>query len=239
MLKPGSIGELKQFLGAEVGLYYLLNQPDRPVWYMSSKKYIKEAIRNVKTWLEERGRMLKGKAPSVLPSGYRPELDASNYCNDKGNYYQQQIGVLRWAVELGRIDIAVEVSMLASFTEAPRMGHFDALLHIYAYLNQPARSKLVFDDSYVTIDDEVKMDWTSLHPDAKELVPNSMPIPRGKPIQEIVFVDADHAGDIVLRRLQTGVLYYLNRSPIIWYTKKQNSVETPTLGSEFMAVKQQ
>jgi hypothetical protein len=92
---------------------------------MSSDKYIKEAIRNVKTWLNERGRMLKGKAPSVLPSGYRPELDATSYCNDdEGNYYQQQIGVLRWSVELGQIDIAVEVSMMASFTAAPRIGHF-------------------------------------------------------------------------------------------------------------------
>jgi hypothetical protein len=64
----------------------------------------------------------KEKEPSVLPSGYHPELDVSAYCSDKdgNNYFQQQIGVLRWAVELGPIDIAVEVSMLASFTAAPR-----------------------------------------------------------------------------------------------------------------------
>ena len=29
-------------------------------------------------------------------------------------YYQELIGVLRWAVELGRIDIAMEVSMLST-----------------------------------------------------------------------------------------------------------------------------
>jgi hypothetical protein len=175
---------------------------------------------------------LKGNAPSVLPSGYRPELDVSTYCNDEDrNYFQQQIGVLRWAVELGRIDIAVEVSMLASFTAAPRKGQFEALMHIYAFLSQHSRSKLVFDDSYVPIEEEEKQDWTSFYPDAKELLPTNMPQPRGKPIQEIVFVDADHAGDLIIRRSQTGILYYLNRSPIIWYTKKQNSVETSTFGS--------
>jgi Reverse transcriptase (RNA-dependent DNA polymerase) len=238
VLKPGSIGEPKRYLGAEVGHYYLPNNPEKPVWYMSSEKYIKEAIRNVKTWLDNRNRKLKGKAPSVLPSGYRPELDTTKYCDDEeGNYYQQQIGVLRWAVELGRIDIAVEVSMLASFTAAPRLGHFDALLHIYAYLSQQGRSKLVFDDSYVIIDDEEKQDWSSFYPDAKEMIPDNMPKPKGKPIQEIIFVDADHAGDLISRRSRTGILYYLNRSPIIWYTKKQNSVETSTFGSEFMAVK--
>jgi hypothetical protein len=49
-----------------------------------------------------------------------------------------------------------------------------------------------------------------------------MPEARGKPVQEIVFLDSDHAGDIVIRRSRTSVLYNLNRSPVIWYTKKQN-----------------
>ena len=30
----------------------------------------------------------------------------------------------------------------------------------------------------------------------------------------------------------------LNNAPICWHTKKQNSVETSTFGSEFMAMKQ-
>lgn len=62
-------------------------------------------------------------------------MDASDYCDDEfGNYYQQQIGVLRWAVELGRINICCEVSMLAAYTVAPRRGHFEAMLHIFSFL---------------------------------------------------------------------------------------------------------
>jgi Reverse transcriptase (RNA-dependent DNA polymerase) len=68
VLKPGSIGEPKVYLGAEVGKYYLPNNPQRPVWYMASEKYCKEAIRNVKRWLEERNRALKSRAASVFPS---------------------------------------------------------------------------------------------------------------------------------------------------------------------------
>jgi hypothetical protein len=33
------------------------------------------------------------------------------------------------------------------------------------------------------------------------------------------------------------VLIYLNRSPTQWYSKKQNSVETSTFGSEFSALR--
>lgn len=128
---------------------------------MSSERYIKEAIRNVRLWLEERNEVLKStKTTCVLPTGYRPEIDISEYCDAKrANYYQQQIGVLRWAVELGRIDIACEVSMLAAFSAAPRIGHFKSMLHIFSYLKQHERSKLVFDDSYVQVDDELDVDW--------------------------------------------------------------------------------
>jgi hypothetical protein len=140
-------------------------------------------------------------------------------------------------VELGRIDIAVEVSMLASFTSMPRIGHLEAIFHIFAYLNQHNRSKLVFDDTYMNNETEPKQDWSGFYPDATEVLPPNAPEPRGKVVEMTAFVDADHAGDMITRRSRTGVLIYLNKSPIVWYTKKQNSVETSTFGSEFMALK--
>jgi len=50
-------------------------------------------------------------------------------------------------------------------------------------------------------------------------------------------VDADHAGCKVTRRSHTGVLIFVNRAPILWYSKRQNTVETSTFGSEFIAMK--
>eukprot|EP00978_Attheya_sp_CCMP212_P036199 scaffold162480_cov26-Attheya_sp.AAC.1 len=52
--------------------------------------------------------------------GYRPELGP-----EKANYYQNLIGVLRWAVELGHIDIHVEVALLSLHLAMPRKGHLD------------------------------------------------------------------------------------------------------------------
>ena len=51
------------------------------------------------------------------------------------------------------------------------------------------------------------------------------------------FVDADHAGCRVTRRSHTGVICFVNRAPISWYSKRQNTVETSTFGSEFIAMK--
>jgi hypothetical protein len=33
-----------------------------------------------------------------------------------------------------------------------------------------------------------------------------------------------------------GVILYINRAPIIWYCKRQNTVESSTFGSEFIAM---
>jgi hypothetical protein len=173
----------------------------------------------------------------VLPSGYRPELDTTPLCDDdEANYYQQPIGVLRGAVELGRIDIHNEVSMLAAYTAAPHQGHLDAVFHIYAYLNKHSRSRLVFDDSYFRINDEFDVDWKSLYPDAKEEIPSNMPEAQGKAVQIIVFVNASHGCNLLTCRSHTGILIYINRAPIIWFSKKQNTIETSTFGSKFTAL---
>jgi hypothetical protein len=239
ILKPDSIGKPKSYLGAEIGEYRLPDQPEKVRWSMGSGKYVKEAIRNVQNWLEDQNLPpLKSKASSVLPSNYRPELDASEYCDDEmADFYQQQAGVLRWAVELGKINVTAEASMMASYSAAPRIGHFNALMHMFAYLLHHPRSRLVFDDSYVEIDDGEDHDWKDFYPDAEESIPPNAPEPRGKPVQMIVFVDADHAGDLLTRRSRTGVLIFLNRAPIQWYSKKQSSIEPSTFGSEFTALK--
>ena len=67
------------------------------------------------------------------------------------NYYQTQIGVLRWMVLLGRIEIITEVSMLASQLALPREGHLEAVFHIFEYLKGHHNSWMVFDPTYPTI----------------------------------------------------------------------------------------
>ena len=80
-------------------------------------------------------------------------------------------------------------------------------------------------------------DWTDFYKDAKELIPPDAPEPRGKPVEMTAFVDSDHAGDKLTRRSRTGILIFLNRAPIVWYSKKQGSIETSSFGSEFSAMK--
>ena len=44
---------------------------------------------------------------------YRPELDVTKLCSEEEHqFYQQMIGILRWTIELGRIDICTEISLM-------------------------------------------------------------------------------------------------------------------------------
>jgi hypothetical protein len=52
-----------------------------------------------------------------------------------------------------------------------------------------------------------------------------------------VYVDSDHAHDVVTRRSITGILVMLNDTPIEWISKCQKTVETSTYGSELVASK--
>jgi hypothetical protein len=66
------------------------------------------------------------------------------------NWYQSAIGVLRWAVELGRIDITTETSMLAAQMAFPREGHLIAVLRIFSYLKKHHNARIAFDPTYPT-----------------------------------------------------------------------------------------
>jgi hypothetical protein len=85
-------------------------------WAMTSEQYVKAAIANVECKLNESGQQLPTRCTRTQMQGnYRPELDASAKLKIEGvRYYQELIGVLRWAVELGQIDLAMEVSMLST-----------------------------------------------------------------------------------------------------------------------------
>jgi hypothetical protein len=64
-----------------------------------------------------------------------------------------------------------------------------------------------------------------------------MPEPLGSSINITAFVDANHAGNVVTRRSYTGIIIYLQNTPIVWHSRHQNIVETSTFGSEFVALR--
>jgi hypothetical protein len=216
-----------RYLGATIKRWWLPGDEEATHWGHSAVKYIKQAIINVEMELTREGKSLQGRFSTPMSPGYHPELDYTPFLNDAAaTYYMELIGILRWAVELGRIDIMVNVSMLSSYTMQPRWGHLYQVFHIFGYLKHNKRSSIIFDEQQVPWNeaDFPKHDWTDFYKDVKEPIPPKAPPPRGNAVQINCFVDADHAGNKITWRSQTGILIFINRAPILWYSKAQNTL---------------
>ena len=75
-------------------------------------------------------------------------------------------------IELGIIDIIMEVSLLSSHVALPREGHLETAVHVMAHVGQRYNSRLVYDPLYLEIDHSVikECDWSEFYRDAKEAV---------------------------------------------------------------------
>jgi hypothetical protein len=69
------------------------------------------------------------------------------------------------------------------------------------------------------------------------MIPSDAHIPRGKEVYLRLFVDSDHAGEQFTRRSRTGFVIYLSMAPIVWFSKRQPTVESSVFGAEFVAMK--
>ena len=241
-LKPESIGKPSQYLGGKLSEVKMNN--GQRAWSFSSGQYVRESVKNVETYLESVHRKLPRRANTPLSQDYRPEVDVSAELSPgDAAYYQSLIGMLRWMVELGRIDICLETSMMSSHLALPREGHLLQVLHIFAYLKNHPNSAMVFDPTEwdVPAGKFKKEDWRySIYgcEGLTEKLPDDMPKPLGKGMRLRVYVDSDHAGDQLTRKSRTGFIVFLNSAPIYWYSKRQGSLETSTYGAEFIAMKQ-
>ena len=171
-------------------------------WAISPSKYFNEAVNNYEKWIQENipGHKQVNRAPNPFPTGYYPDLDTTDELDeDQATYYQSQFGILHWIVELGGIDIATEVLLLASHVALPRKGHLQTVFHIYAYLKKRHSSRLALDPSYPRIDMRTfhQADWTDFYGEVKEAIPDNALEQRGMPIILRAFVDSDHANDKV------------------------------------------
>jgi hypothetical protein len=239
-MKEGSIQVPTFYLGAKFKKTVLPNGV--VAWGMRSRNYVQSAVQNVKEYLAALpgDPMLVKKASGPFAGGYKLDLDESTELDStRANFYQSQIGILRWCVELGRIDIITEVSMLSTYLCSPREGHLEAVFHVFAYLGLHHNARFVFAPTYPAVDmgTFIKTNWKSMYGDVKEIIPSDAIIPRGKEVDLRLCVDSDHAGEQFTRRSRTGFVIYLSMAPIVWFSKRQPTVESSVFGAEFVAMK--
>ncbi len=241
MLRDESIRPPSQYLG---GKFCEVTHENRTkAWAFGLCQYVQSAVSNVEDNLAKSGEKHPYNAPTLLLSGYRPEIDVSCELREsEASYFHSLVGVLWWIFELGWVDIDIKVLMMSLHLALPRAGRLKEKSHIFAYLKPHSNTEMVFDPMPVALDMNLfeQQNWLYLLYGCKGLadeLPNNMPKPYGPLMTMQVFVDTNQAGDLLTRRSRTGFIVFLNGAPMYWSSKKQTSCETSTFGSEFVAVK--
>jgi Reverse transcriptase (RNA-dependent DNA polymerase) len=237
--KNDEVKEPESYLGAKLQQRTL---DGVAMWTMSSVMYTDAALKNIADQLKNTEWTLPHGATTPMQTDYHPELDDTPLLDDENKTrFQELIGIIRWATEIGRVDVLHEVSILSQYQAQPREGHLRQLIRIFSYWKSSPKMSLYFDPRLPNIDyTTFTTNPTDFYPQyrgAKEESPHNMPPPRGQPVTITAFVDASHAANQKTRRSHTGYLIFLNRAPILWYSKRQNTVEASTFSSEFIALK--
>jgi hypothetical protein len=159
------------------------------------------------TWPAECGLKLPVRTVASIATSCKPELDVTPLLSEEtANYCQTLIGSLVRGVELGRMDIIVETSMLASST--PGCALFRPPSHHishFGHLKDHHDTRIVFNAATPEINYAAFKDnnWEKFRGDAtKECAPGNAPEPSGNPVALCTFVDSDHAADSVTRRVK-------------------------------------
>jgi hypothetical protein len=136
---------------------------------------------------------------------YHTEINDSRlFTEDDSANNRSMIGCCIWIIVLGRFDIAYATSAMSRFNMLPREGHHKAVKRILSYLKTFPKGRVIIDTSYpdhsvYPVEDH--SNWMGFYQDASEEIPKDLP-PEKRPrrVRMTVYVDADHAHDLVTRR---------------------------------------
>jgi hypothetical protein len=188
-LKDNKIAEPDVYLGASLAKMTLEN--GKTCWMMSPELYVKATVTNDEESLAKDGKRLESRCVTPFSSKYAPWLETSPELKADGvQRFQELIGQLRWAVEIDRVDILLETSLLSSYLAMPWIGHLEQAFRIFGYLKAHPKRKLAFDPAHPAINENrfQDCDWMEFCRDVKDAIPGNMPKPRGNCMSTHCFV---------------------------------------------------
>ena len=209
------------------------------VWYMSAEKYVRSTMENVGQNLTRSIQGLPTHCKTPIMFGYQTETDTFPENKAKGmTKYQVMVRVTRWAVELGRVGIILKTALISTYLALSYRGHLKQVFHVFRYLKANLKINIFFDPQHLTTNERLfsAYNWYDFYRDSKEAIPADAPTPMVNVVSTHCFVDADHARNRDTRISQTGVLIFVNKAPILYYIKRQNTVDNRMFLSKSIAI---
>jgi hypothetical protein len=149
--------------------------------------------------------------------------------------YRTMTGLLIFAVQMGRFDIAPSVTILCKFNDRPAEVHFRAAKTVMRYLRRTAERGLIYwRPESKKRNDLPRGALTPLSPECEisPLFPDTHPL-----LEPVCYVDASYGGLLVLGdpRSVTGVVIMLGRTAIFARTHIQHTTFLSATESEIIA----
>ncbi|HEY9706866.1 MAG TPA: reverse transcriptase domain-containing protein, partial [Oculatellaceae cyanobacterium] len=190
------VGEPKYYLGAD------MKQVTKPenVFIMSSETYVNRCL---VVFEQLFGEPPPKQVQTPIDPKDHPELDSTPLLDEEGiHMYWKLLGMLQWAVTLGRIDIMCAVMTMGGFRMQPRIGHLDRLKKIFGFLKNFNKTAIKFRTEMPDYSQypEKKFDWTYVYGNVEEELPKEMPAAKGREVLITMFADANLYHDYVTGR---------------------------------------
>jgi hypothetical protein len=165
---------------------------------MAPRKYINKMV---DAYTRMFGEPPKRKYSSPLEKGDHPETDISPLLDEEGiTQYQSLIGMMQWAISLGRFDINTAVMTLSSFAMMPRQGHLDRAKRVCGYLWKMKHAIIRFRTGTPDYSDmtEQSGDWDySVYGNNYKITPDDAPPVKGNEVMFTHYVDAYLYHDLI------------------------------------------
>jgi len=154
---------------------------------------------HVKRSLENCERIVGLKPPKKVSQPMHPdchpELDTTDIADSDGRQIcWSLIGMLQWAVTLGRLDIHHATMCMSRFRAEPRQGHLQAVAKTFGHLDNHRSSSSKFrtgipDHAEIEKEQPVEHDWSYICGKVKEMTDPNLPKAKDKSVRASFFID--------------------------------------------------
>ena len=125
---------------------------------------------------------------------------------------------------------------MSLFYVEPRIGYMDCLKRIYGYLYKYKYSTIWFrieEPNLSDLSNLVNSYKEAVYGKVKKVLPTNILESQEKHIITVSYYNTNSYYNAITRCSVTSTLYFMNKTSIEWYSKKQTTIEIATYRSEY------
>jgi len=186
---------------------------DNGVLTMGSATHVKRSLENCERIV---GLNPPKRVSQPMHPDCPPELGTSDVVDSDGRQIcWSLIGMLQWAVTLGRLDTHHVSMCMSRFGAGPRKGHLQAVSKTFGCLDKCRSASIEFwtgipDCSELEKEQPIEHDWSHICGEVEETTDPNLPTAKRKPVRAAFFTDANLGHDRVTGGSCGGIIAMLN-----------------------------